>query len=120
MKELEKHKGNLEGSTPNFVLVNKGESGQSGSSESGEVQSQGNIMHFNPKVEFPLFDGTNPRNWVRKYAKYFNLCKIPDDQKVNLASMYLHGKAEVPFGSYILGQRHVVWDDFIMDLCARF
>ena len=71
-------------------------------------------MHFNPKVEFPLFDGTNPRNWVEKCAKYFNLYKIPDDQKVNLALMYLQGKAEISFGGHILEKRHVVWDDFII------
>jgi len=77
-------------------------------------------MHFNPKVEFPTFDGSNPRNWVKKCAKYFNLCRISDDQKVDLALMYLQGKAETWFSSYILGRNHIVWDDFIVDLCARF
>jgi len=34
--------------------------------------------------------------------------------------MYLQGKAETWFSSYILGRNHIVWDDFIVDLCARF
>lgn len=118
---MEKRKGSTE--IPNFVLVNEvetGEIGHSGNRVSGEGQSKGNIMHFNPRVEFPAFDGSNPRQWVKKCAKYFNLCKIPDDQKVDLASMHLQGKAEVWFSSYILGRKHVDWDDFIVDLCARF
>ena len=99
---MEKQRGNAEGLTPNIVLVNgaeTGEIGHLGNRESGEVLSSGNIMHFNPKVEFPTFDGLNPRQWVKKCAKYFNLCKIPDYQKVDLALMYLLGKAEVWFSS---------------------
>jgi len=62
MKEMEKRKGSTE--IPNFVLVNDaetGEIGHSGNRVSGEGQSKGNIMHFNPRVEFPAFDGSNPR-----------------------------------------------------------
>ena len=64
--------------------------------------------------------GALQRQWVKKCAKYFNLCKIPDDQKVDLALMHLLGKAKVWFSSYIIGRKHIEWDDFIVDLCARF
>ena len=123
IKELEKQKANLKGLTPNFVLVNKGEIWEVGNLDQGNLgkfNQRGNIMHFNLKLEFPLFDGMNPRNWVKKCAKYFNLYKIPDDQKVDLASMYLQREAEIWFSSYILERRHVVWDDFTVDLYARF
>jgi len=123
MKELEKQKGNPEGQTPSFVLiadVENGGNGQCGSRNSDQVQSKGNIIHFNPKVEFPIFDVSNPRNWIKKCAKHFNLCKIPDDQKTNLALMYLQGRVQIRFNSYILIRKHVDWDDFIVHLCARF
>ncbi|XP_074304368.1 uncharacterized protein LOC141639077 [Silene latifolia] len=78
-----------------------------------------NLM-FNPKLEFPSFDGNNSRVWMKKCLKYFNLCKIPDDQRVDLASMYMIGRAESWFNSYIIIRPHVEWDDFIVDLYARF
>jgi len=108
MKEIEKQRGNLDYSVLNFVMVNGGETGANDSAGSEEVQSRRNIMHFNPKVEFPAFDGSNPRNWVKKCAKYFNLCRISDDQKVDLASMHFQGKAKTWFSSYILGKKHTV------------
>jgi len=49
MKELEKQKGNLKGSTTSFLLVIKGEirgSGWSGSREAREVQSKGENYTF--------------------------------------------------------------------------
>ncbi|KAK9698242.1 hypothetical protein RND81_08G090700 [Saponaria officinalis] len=57
---------------------------------------------------------------MKKCLKYFNLCKIPDNQRVDLASMYMVGRAESSFNSYIVVRQNVVWDEFIVDLCARF
>ncbi|KAK9684868.1 hypothetical protein RND81_10G238500 [Saponaria officinalis] len=90
--------------------------------ESGESSQQGNRNHlkFTPKLEFPTFDGRNPRIWMKKCLKYFNLCKISDNQRVDLASMYMVGRVESWFNSYIVVRQNVVWDEFIVDLCARF
>jgi len=52
--------------------------------------------------------------------RYFGLCRIQDNQKVDLASLYLKGPAEHWFGSYILGRRGVSWEEFFVDVCARF
>jgi len=108
MKEIEKQRDSLEDSVPNSVMVNGGEIWGSEHAGSEEVQLRRNIMHFNPKVEFPTFDGSNPRNWVKKYAKYFNLCRILGNQKLDLALMYLQAKAETWFSSYILERKHTV------------
>ena len=96
----------------------------------GEVEEQpgrtppsnhgGNSIHFNPKVEFPYFDGHDPKGWIKKCIRYFGLCKIPDDQKVDLASLHLQGPAGTWFGSYITRRRGLTWDEFIVDICARF
>jgi len=77
-------------------------------------------LHFNPKVEFPTFDGTNPKGWVKKCARYFSLCQIGDEQKVDLAVLHFKGLAEIWFSSYILGRRHITWEEFIVDVCSRF
>lgn len=73
-----------------------------------------------PKLEFPQFDGTTPRLWIKKAEKYFKLCKISDEQRLNLVSIHLVGKAEHWFHSYIAARQNVDWSTFIVDLCSRF
>ena len=82
----------------------------------------GNVktLSFTPKVEFPRFDGTGPKNWVKKCAKYFSLCKIPEDQRVDLASLYMFDKAEVWISNYLTTRKQVDWGEFVIDLSARF
>ncbi|VFQ90413.1 unnamed protein product [Cuscuta campestris] len=77
-------------------------------------------LHFNPKVEFPQFDGSNVRNWIKKCVKYFMLCRIPEEKKVDLVSLYMTGKAEMWYSSYTIGRNNIMWEDFVVDLCARF
>lgn len=52
--------------------------------------------------------------------KYFSSCKILDNQKVDLASLYVVGKVESWFNSYIAVRRSVDWEDFLGDLCDGF
>ncbi|KAJ8446939.1 hypothetical protein Cgig2_026437 [Carnegiea gigantea] len=69
---------------------------------------------------FPCFDGQDPKGWIKKCTRYFSLCRIQDEQKVDLAALHLRGSAEMWFGSYIMGRRGLTWDEFIVDICARF
>ncbi|XP_038995777.1 uncharacterized protein LOC120120131 [Hibiscus syriacus] len=73
-----------------------------------------------PKVELPLFEGNNPRGWVRKCQKFFNLFGIHEEQKLEIAAMYLVGKAETWFDEYIMQKYRVTWHEFEADLCHRF
>ncbi|KAE8675396.1 C2H2 and C2HC zinc fingers superfamily protein, putative isoform 1 [Hibiscus syriacus] len=78
------------------------------------------IMWNRPKIELPFFEGVNPRGWVQKCLKYFSICGVPVEQRVELATMYLTGKAEVWFDGYIMQKHHVTWHEFEADLCHRF
>ncbi|KAE8734899.1 EAP30/Vps36 family protein isoform 1 [Hibiscus syriacus] len=64
--------------------------------------------------------GVNPRGWVQKCLKYFSICGVPVEQRVELATMYLTGKAEIWFDGYIMQKHHVTWHEFEADLCHRF
>ncbi|KAL4291221.1 hypothetical protein GQ457_14G001230 [Hibiscus cannabinus] len=73
-----------------------------------------------PKIEIPSFDGTNARGWVRKCDKYFSLFNVPDNQKMEIATMYLVGRAEIWFDSYVMQKHKATWHEFVADLNHRF
>lgn len=59
-----------------------------------QVTGNPNTLKFVPKLEFLKFNHTNLKSWMEKCARYFDLYKIPEDQKVDLASLYMIDKAE--------------------------
>ena len=50
-----------------------------------------------PKLEISMFDGKNPRWWVKRCKKFFPFYNIEESQKVNLASTYLNDAADAWF-----------------------
>ncbi|KAL4379604.1 hypothetical protein GQ457_02G023110 [Hibiscus cannabinus] len=79
-----------------------------------------NTIMPRPKIELQMFDGENPRSWVKKCQKYFTLFAILENQKLEIASMYLTGRAEVWFDGYIMQKNRATWHEFVADLCHRF
>ncbi|XP_019230960.1 PREDICTED: uncharacterized protein LOC109211833 [Nicotiana attenuata] len=47
-----------------------------------------------PKWELPYFEGHEPKGWIRKCERYFNLYKTPENLKVEAAALYLNGLAD--------------------------
>lgn len=58
--------------------------------------------------------------WIKKCNKYFSLCKVQEDQKVDLACLNVTDKAENWVASYLAARRNVDWTEFVMDLTTRF
>ena len=75
LAQLKQEKWNEEPRKPPFIYVTRG----------------GDDIQFNPKVEFPSFDGTDTRGWIKKCTRYFGLCKILNNQRVDFASLHLKG-----------------------------
>lgn len=107
--------------------INDGKSPESSHrSESGRVDATGggNVSNRNlgytPKIAFPKFDGSSSRTWIKKCVKNFSLCKIPEEQKVDLASLHMTDKAEVWVSNYLAIKKNVDWSEFVIDLSARF
>ncbi|KAE8690574.1 hypothetical protein F3Y22_tig00110894pilonHSYRG00006 [Hibiscus syriacus] len=99
---------NIMGSSSEIKVDSKGLFGSSG------------LIVPRPKLELQIFDGSNSRGWVRKCQKYFNLLGVPEEQKVDVAAMYLMGKGETWFDGYIMQKHRVTWHEFEADLCHRF
>ncbi|CAO2840780.1 unnamed protein product [Amaranthus hypochondriacus] len=77
-------------------------------------------LGFMPKLEFSKFDGTNPNEWIRKASKYFELCKIGEEQKVDLASLYMIDKAAVWVASFLAMKPMIGWMKFCLGVRSRF
>nr|GEV22882.1 retrotransposon Gag domain, retroviral aspartyl protease [Tanacetum cinerariifolium] len=45
------------------------------------------------KIDFSNFGGGDPRGWLLEAEKYFRYYQIPDEEKVEVASMHLEGDA---------------------------
>ncbi|KAK6150060.1 hypothetical protein DH2020_017585 [Rehmannia glutinosa] len=74
-----------------------------------------------PKIEFPRFDGSNPRAWILKCNGYFKLIpNIPDAHKVTLASMHFEGRAALWFQNFSMKQTNLTWSQFLDVVSARF
>ncbi|KAL4303244.1 hypothetical protein GQ457_10G021490 [Hibiscus cannabinus] len=88
----------------------------------GERTPHSGQPHFipRPKIELQSFDGDNPRGWIRKCEKFFSIFAIPEQNKVEIAAMYLVGRAETWFDGYTMQKTRLTWHEFVADLCHRF
>lgn len=71
-------------------------------------------------MDFPYFDGNNPRSWIRKCERYFSIFSIPEMQKVELATMYVNGKADVWLQGYMMQKPSFNWNELKEAVCKRF
>lgn len=73
-----------------------------------------------PKVELPMFQGDNPREWIRKCQKYFMIYQVPVDQQMNVVEMHVEGRAEIWYQSKKLARGDMSWTEFCVDVNRRF
>lgn len=78
--------------------------------------------NFNPmpKIEFPKFDGNDPKGWVIKAEQYFEFISIDDFRKVKLSGLHFEGKANVWYRFYQSGRSNIPWKVFQLDVINRF
>ncbi|XP_026416872.1 uncharacterized protein LOC113312322 [Papaver somniferum] len=85
-----------------------------------ELIHQSGKYSRHPKIDFPRFDGSNPRCWIRKCNRYFQLNSIDEFHKVDLASIHFDGKANSWFLDYQEGKPFIDWPQFSSDVCCQF
>ena len=73
-----------------------------------------------PKVEFPLFRGENPREWLRKCIKYFQIYHVAEEQWFDVIEMHLEDKADIWFQGFKMGLSKLSWPEFEEGLIKRF
>ncbi|GKE95388.1 retrotransposon gag domain, retroviral aspartyl protease [Tanacetum coccineum] len=62
-----------------------------GSGKQDERDSSWHYQRYRPhnKITFPTFSDGDPRDWILKAEKYFRYYDIPEEEKVDVASMHL-------------------------------
>lgn len=74
----------------------------------------------NPKLEFPKFDGRDPKGWIIRAEQYFDFISIDEQRRVKLAGMHFEGKAGIWFRYYQASRGTINWRGFVNDVVARF
>lgn len=73
-----------------------------------------------PKIEFPKFEGTDPKGWVLKAEQYFDFVQLDESKKIKLAVMHFEGRANTWYRYYQTNNNNVTWKTFQADVVLRF
>lgn len=73
-----------------------------------------------PLVDFPEFDGSCPKLWIRNCESYFDVYSVPDNVKSKLASMRLVGNAAFWAQSLEVPVPEIPWPELCKVVCDRF
>ena len=89
-----------------------------------QFQTQLHVQHRavakGPKLSFPEFDGSDVDGWIRKAKKYFELVRVPNEDRVQIAVLYIKGKAEFWWRCTGCSAAHLPWHQFCTMLGDRF
>ncbi|KAK3198687.1 hypothetical protein Dsin_022102 [Dipteronia sinensis] len=72
------------------------------------------------KQNFPEFDGSDPKLWIRKCDRAFLLHPVPQDQKVLVASSQFEKEAEMWYQLVYARRVGVTWREFKEAVLDRF
>lgn len=98
--------------TPPFKIQSHLNSGYFGS-----INSTGSML---PAVQFPVFDGSNPKIWQKRCESYFELYDVPCNTWVRLATMHFEGPAIFWLQFVESKIKHMSWDTLAFAVCNRF
>nr|GEV27092.1 retrotransposon Gag domain, retroviral aspartyl protease [Tanacetum cinerariifolium] len=79
-------------------------------------------QHFRPynKINFPSFNGGDPRGWFLKAKKYFKYYHIPNEEKVEVASMHLEGDALEQYAWLSIDESITFWEELVQASTTHF
>jgi hypothetical protein len=83
-------------------------------------QQQHRPYHKGPRHDFPKYDGTATGAWIKKAEKYFKLCHVPEEEKVEVATLYFTAKADIWLENIEFDIEEVSWHKFCKKLKKRF
>jgi hypothetical protein len=76
--------------------------------------------HAIPQSEFPKFDGSNPKLWIKQAETYFDMYTIPSENWVKLATINFKGTAAFWMQTIEINLRQCFWDELCNHVVSRF
>ena len=73
-----------------------------------------------PRIEILVFEGANPRWWIRKCERLFEWYNVPTERRVALAAAYFDDMVDVWFQGWTRIRENYTWGEFTEKLCERF
>lgn len=73
-----------------------------------------------PRHDFPKFHGDTPLLWIDQCLTYFDMFKIPSQQWVSMASLYLEGNAALWYQSHKRRNGVLGWSIFTLAILEEF
>lgn len=67
-------------------------------------------------MEFPKFEGADPRGWILKAEKYFQYYQTHEELKVDIVAMYLEGEALDLFARINHERTLLYWEELVKAL----
>jgi len=78
------------------------------------------LNHALPPAEFPEFDGSCPKLWIKKCNNYFDMYGVPEFRKSRTAYMHFIGNAEFWAQSLDFAIQELAWPELCKLVCDRF
>jgi hypothetical protein len=78
------------------------------------------LNHAIPLMEFPEFDGSCPKLWIKKSNNYFDNYGVPEFRKYKTAYMHFTGNAEFWAQSLDFAIQELAWSELCKLVCDRF
>ncbi|XP_021972161.1 uncharacterized protein LOC110867455 [Helianthus annuus] len=76
------------------------------------------------KLEFPKFDGSDVNGWIYRAEHFFAVDETPEQSKLEIAVIYLEGKALQWHQGHLKARnvtvKDIVWEDYKQDVIHRF
>ncbi|XP_074346537.1 uncharacterized protein LOC141685327 [Apium graveolens] len=74
-----------------------------------------------PKFDFPKFNGKDPRGWITKCEKYFQLMPSVDlRSRVLCAALHMEDDADIWYRTVEEEKHNLLWPEFSKLVCQRF
>jgi hypothetical protein len=86
-----------------------------------EHSDGGKVFSTRPlRLDFPLFNGDNPKGWCYRSTQFFDYYVIPDPQRFVITRFHLEGKALVWYQELRNSNVLTTWPEFLNLLQTRF
>jgi len=73
-----------------------------------------------PKMQFPKFDGANPKVWRDNCESYFELYQLPEGMWITAAHLHFEGNAAKWYQAYKQAHHFSSWDHFCLVVEEEF